>query len=90
MSSNKVRKHYAEYVTKGGDGPSVFETRASDLGYGFVDKSGHTLLRNPSNPMRVSGGHPVEAVVPSNSYTTNNAVTVVWFSPVVAKTKVLP
>jgi len=60
MSSNKIRKHYAEYVTKGGDGPSVFETRASDLGYGFVDKSGRHIapesLKSDAKLWRASCG----------------------------------
>ena len=32
-SSSSVQKHYHDYVVNGGDGPTVWEERAKDLGY---------------------------------------------------------
>lgn len=56
-----VQKHYAKYVTKGGDGPSVFEGRASGLGYDFVDSLGDfiapTSLRSHPDLWKASCGN---------------------------------
>lgn len=62
----RVQEHYAKYVTSGGDGPTVLEDRAVDLGYrrGDVvpDNLYHSRLFQASCgsgcPLRLPGGKP--------------------------------
>jgi SAM-dependent methyltransferase len=53
MIQNKIRRHYAEFVTSGGEGPNVFRDRAQRLGYSALsvvqddnaeEKEGEDLL----------------------------------------------
>jgi arsenite methyltransferase len=64
-----VQDHYAQYVTSGGDGPNVLETRAASLGYTddwrpreigsdcFVASCGSGC------PLRLPGGHANDLLV---------------------------
>ena len=62
----RIQKHYAKYVTTGGDGPSVLEGRAADLGYRRFDVVPEALYQGKlfqascgsGCPLILPGGQP--------------------------------
>lgn len=64
----RVQEHYAKYVSSGGDGPTVLEGRAVDLGYRRGEVVPESLYRNrlfqascgSGCPLRLPGGQPTK------------------------------
>lgn len=66
----RLQKHYAKYVTTGGDGPSVLEGRAADLGYKRFDVVPEALYQGKLFQASCGSGCPL--LLPGGQPTVND------------------